>query len=92
MLVKSQLEQGYSKSGNTLSVDAAPDTNNILWVLSGTGTWQGTAVADGYLGTGINAIKLADGTVTNTELQYINSLSSNAQTQNRYKGNKRFSR
>ena len=46
-----------------------------------TGTWQGTAVANAYLGPGINATKLADGTVTNTELQYINTLSSNAQTQ-----------
>ena len=33
------------------------------------------------LDTGINATYLADGSVTNTELQYINSLSSNAQTQ-----------
>ena len=47
----------------------------------GAGTWQGTAIADGYLGTAINANKLADGSVTNAELQYINSLSSNAQTQ-----------
>ena len=47
----------------------------------GTGIWQGTAVANAYIGTGVNATKLADGTVTNTELQYINSLSSNAQTQ-----------
>ena len=57
----------------------------------GTGTWQGTAVADGYLGTGINAIKLADGTVTNAELQYINTLSSNAQTQIDTKATKGFS-
>ena len=34
-----------------------------------------------YLPTGIDATKLADGSVTNTELQYINSLTSNAQTQ-----------
>ena len=47
----------------------------------GTGVWQGTAVADAYLGSTINAIKLADGTVTNAEFQYINTLSSNAQTQ-----------
>ena len=47
----------------------------------GTGVWQGTAVANAYLGTGINSTKLADGSVTNTELQYINTLSSNAQTQ-----------
>ncbi len=33
------------------------------------------------LATGIDATKLADGTITNSELQYINSLSSNAQTQ-----------
>ena len=33
------------------------------------------------LDTGINATYLADGSVTNTELQYINTLSSNAQTQ-----------
>ena len=31
--------------------------------------------------TGIDAVKLADGTVTDAELQYINTLSSNAQTQ-----------
>ena len=34
-----------------------------------------------HLATGIDAVKLADGSVTNAELQYINSLSSNAQTQ-----------
>ena len=39
------------------------------------------AVSSDKLATGIDATKLADGTVTSTELQYINSLSSNAQTQ-----------
>lgn len=39
------------------------------------------AVTSNKLATGIDATKLADGTVTSTELQYINSLSSNAQTQ-----------
>ena len=33
------------------------------------------------LASGIDATKIADGTVTSTEFQYINSLSSNAQTQ-----------
>ena len=56
----------------------------------GTGTWQGAAVANAYIGTGINATKLADGTVTNTELQYINSLTSNAQTQLNSKPNSSF--
>jgi hypothetical protein len=59
-------------------------------------TWDSTTLTSGaitsvYLGvltntndsipTGINAAKLADGTVSNTELQYINSVSSNVQTQ-----------
>lgn len=37
--------------------------------------------ADINAAAGIDATKLADGTVTNAELQYINSLTSNAQTQ-----------
>ena len=52
----------------------------------GTGTWQGTAIADAYIGNTINATHLADGTVTNAEFQYINSLTSNAQTQINTKG------
>ena len=40
------------------------------------GAWPNTNIA-----TGIDAVKLADGSVTNAELQYINTLSSNAQTQ-----------
>ena len=39
---------------------------------------------------GIDAVKLADGTVTNAEFQYINSLSSNAQTQITAKAGKSF--
>lgn len=39
------------------------------------------AVDNVHLATGIDAVKLADGSVTNAELQYINSLSSNAQDQ-----------
>jgi len=64
--------------------DATAYPGDSALVTTGTvtsGTWQGTAVANAYLGTGIDATKLADGTVTNAELQYINTLSSNAQTQ-----------
>ena len=46
-----------------------------------TGTWTGTAIANAYIGTGIDAAKLADGSVSDTEFKYINSLTSNAQTQ-----------
>ena len=38
-------------------------------------------ISNAQLATGIDAVKLADGTVTNAELQHINTLSSNAQTQ-----------
>jgi len=38
-------------------------------------------VTDDKIATGINATKLANGSVSNTELQYINSLTSNVQTQ-----------
>ena len=47
----------------------------------GTGTWQGTAIANAYIDTGLDAVKLADGSVTNTEFQYIGGLTSDAQTQ-----------
>jgi len=58
-------------------------------VINGSGTITGVSpggLPDGSvdsdtLATGIDATKLADGSVTSTELQYINTLSSNAQTQ-----------
>ena len=58
-------------------------SGDITSVTAGTGlTGGGTSGAVTLaLDTGINATYLADGSVTNTELQYINSLTSNAQTQ-----------
>ena len=38
-------------------------------------------ISNSQLATGIDATKIADGSVTNSEFQFINSLSSNAQTQ-----------
>ena len=72
-----------SVSANAVDIASTYVGQNTITTLGtiGTGTWQGTAIADAYIGTGINATKLANGSVTNTELQYINSLSSNAQTQ-----------
>ena len=67
-------------TGTTLASNVVTSSLTQVGTIA-TGVWNGTAVADGYLGTGINATKLADGTVTNAELQYINTLSSNAQTQ-----------
>ena len=74
--------QAYSATLDTVTAGTYAGDNSIVTVGTvGTGTWQGTAVADGYLGTGINANKIANGSVTSTEFQYINTLSSNAQTQ-----------
>jgi hypothetical protein len=40
-----------------------------------------SSVTDAKVATGIDAIKIADGSVTNAEFQFINTLTSNAQTQ-----------
>ena len=39
------------------------------------------SIDNAHVATGLDAVKIADGSVTNAELQYINTLSSNAQTQ-----------
>ena len=51
-------------------------TGGTAMAIPASGAWPTANIA-----TGIDAVKLADGSVTNAELQYINSLSSNAQTQ-----------
>ena len=51
-------------------------TGGTTMPIPASGAWPNANIA-----TGIDAVKLADGSVTNAELQYINSLSSNAQTQ-----------
>ena len=58
-------------------------SGDITSVTAGTGLTGGgiSGAVELALDTGINATYLANGSVTNTELQYINTLSSNAQTQ-----------
>ena len=62
---------------------SAPPVGDITGIIAGAGLSGGGNQGEVTLAldTGINATYLANGSVTNTELQYINSLSSNAQTQ-----------
>ncbi|MCF6182034.1 hypothetical protein [Lutibacter sp.] len=64
---------------NTAKVTNATHTGDVTG--STALTIGNSKVTNAKVATGIDAVKLADGTVSNTELQYINSLSSNAQTQ-----------
>jgi hypothetical protein len=64
----------------TLNVEASQTQITALGTIT-TGVWNGNDITNAYLATGINANKLADGSVTNAEFKYINSLTSNAQTQ-----------
>ena len=68
------------------TIDTASQPNITGVGTISTGTWQGTAIANAYIGTTIDATKLADGTVTNAEFQYIGGLTSDAQTQINAKG------
>ena len=68
------LSAGGLPTGSVTADTLATDSVDSAELIDG-------AVDNSHLATGIDATKLADGTVTSTELQYINSLSSNAQTQ-----------
>lgn len=80
--------QGIELSGATFSLEI--DGSTLSKSATGikvadlgvdTGQLTASAVTDAKIATGVDAAKLADGSVSNTEFQYINSLSSNAQTQ-----------
>tara|TARA_R100000908_G_C3722821_1_gene124942 strand:+ start:46 stop:984 length:939 start_codon:yes stop_codon:yes gene_type:complete len=77
-------------SGDTNFTTATGDI--LTFLLHDSTSWQeisrnsvasiaDNSITNAKLATGIDAVKLADGSVTNAEFQYINSLTSNAQTQ-----------
>ena len=72
-----------SVSANAINIATTYVGQNTITTLGTitTGVWNGNDITNSYLATGINANKLADGSVTNAEFKYINSLTSNAQTQ-----------
>ena len=72
-----------SVSANAVDISSNYVGQNTITTLGTitTGVWNGNDITNTYLSTGINANKLADGSVTNAEFKYINSLTSNAQTQ-----------
>ena len=67
--------------GDGTGFTAAALSGDVTMANTGVVTIASTAVENSMVATGIDAAKLADGSVSNTEFQYINSLSSNAQTQ-----------
>lgn len=71
-------EAALAASRGGLATDASAFTG---YVKGAAGVFSASAIAAGDLPTGIDATKIADGSVDNTEFQYINSLTSNAQTQ-----------
>lgn len=63
--------------GNTSGVNTGDQTITLTGEVTGSGTGSfATAIA-----TGLDAAKIADGSVSNTEFQYLNSVTSNVQTQ-----------
>lgn len=71
-------EAALAASRGGLAADASAFSG---YVKSAAGVFSAGSIAAGDLPTLIDATKIADGSVTDTEFQYINTLSSNAQTQ-----------
>jgi len=71
----SALQADTLKTARNFSISGAVTSNVVSFAGSG------NVVLSATLATGIDSTKIADGSVTNTEFQYINTLSANAQTQ-----------
>ncbi len=69
---------GLSKSANTLSANVDGST---LEISSDNLRVKDGGITDAKIATGIDAVKLADGSISNTEFQYLNGLTDAIQTQ-----------
>ena len=74
---------------NDVTIAAIADANYLIYD-DAASVWKNQAISGAFTSTkagvttlsaSIDATKIADGTVTNAEFQYVNTLSSNAQTQ-----------
>jgi hypothetical protein len=74
--IQTQLDAKVIKNADIVSATKTKITYDSKGLVT-----AGADLAASDLPTGIDATKLADGSVTNTELQYINSVTSNVQTQ-----------
>ena len=83
---------------NDVTIAGIADANYLMYD-NAASVWKNKAISGAItsdnlgvttLSALIDAIKIADGTVTNAEFQYINTLSSNAQDSNRYESYSRF--
>ncbi len=80
--LNSNLPNGNILVGNALNTaTAVPMSGDVTLSNTGATTIGASKVTNTMLAGSIDATKLADGSVNNTELQYINSLTSNVQTQ-----------
>jgi len=76
------LSNGKILVGNASNVATAVTmTGDVTITNAGVSAIGAGKVTNTMVATGIDAVKLANGTVTNSELQYINSVTSDVQTQ-----------
>lgn len=82
--LSASLSTGYIFIGNGSNVATATDltTNGDISASSSTGlTIKSAAVTNSKIAAGVDAIKIADGSVTNAEFQYLANVTSDIQTQ-----------
>jgi hypothetical protein len=75
----------YVRNGTATIGGTGYSVGSLLFRVFHSGAWSTREYKSNLtasdIPSGIDAVKIADGSVSNTEFQYINSLSSNAQTQ-----------